>query len=171
MFDHMIERVAMRVGTGTGTVRPDRTAVSVRLMRAGAVFWAIAPLYVLVARPSLRHPLPPREQWGAAEAESAQLDDLVVTVGAVMILVVAGLAGWAWAVSARRLRRGPGRAPVRTVLTPLVTALVAVYGVDAIFPDPFGVRALAVLVPLLAVSLAALVITLAPERGHATGTA
>ncbi|MFF0409616.1 hypothetical protein ACFYUY_04160 [Kitasatospora sp. NPDC004745] len=139
-----------------------RTAVA-RLMVVGAGFWGAAPFYALAMRPHPGDRLPPREKWGSAEYETAQIDNLVAGIGFLMILLAAATAVWCWARAAHRLRQGAAGAAAFAAGTALYTGLLAVAGAGAVFGglrDPAAVGALAVLLPL---SAAALVATALPR--------
>ncbi|WP_316525972.1 hypothetical protein [Kitasatospora brasiliensis] len=136
-----------------------RTAAApARLMRLGAALWGGAPFYAIAMRPPTGSSLPPREEWGAAEAETAQVDGLVRGLSALLIFVAAALAVSAWAFAARRFRRGLRYAAGFAAGTAVGTALLAVAGTRLVFDGPRSPAGLGALVPLLLVSLAALVL-------------
>ncbi|MFD0403619.1 hypothetical protein ACFVHI_36720 [Kitasatospora sp. NPDC127121] len=138
---------------------PARRLLPARLMLAGAWLWGAAPCYVLALRPSPGSPLPPRDQWGAAEEETSQLNGLVEGFTGFLILIAAAVAVWSWVCAARHLRRGSKYAPVLVLATALGSALLAVAGTRRIFHGLLGAPALGALVPLLALSVAALPVT------------
>lgn len=138
----------------------------VRLAQAGAWLWAIAPSYLLVMRPRHANHLPPREQWGAADEETSGLDTLAAGFIAFLVLSIAAAAVLLWVGSAVHLRQGSQMAPALVVVTALGTASVALVGADRIFHGLLDARALGVLVPLLSVTVAALVVALRASRAR-----
>ncbi|MFF2078710.1 hypothetical protein ACFVXG_28660 [Kitasatospora sp. NPDC058162] len=138
-----------------------------RLMLTGTWLWALATCYALIARPWLGSHLPPRDQWGAAEEETAQLDGLVMGFTGFLIIVLGAAAALAWAWATHRLRQGSSSAPVVVCLTALGTAVLAFHGSTTVFPGPLDTRALAALAPLLLISLAAPAATLRAWSRHA----
>ncbi|MEU4114265.1 hypothetical protein AB0F71_07210 [Kitasatospora sp. NPDC028055] len=141
--------------------------VPVRLAQAGAWLWGIAPLYLLVTRPRHANRLPPREQWGAAEVETSQLNTLAAGFIAFLVLSIAAAAVFLWIGTAVHLRRGTRTAPALAIVTALGTASVAVVGVDQVCHGLLNGRSVGVLVPLLSVSVAALAVGFRAARpGH-----
>ncbi|MFJ9694292.1 hypothetical protein [Kitasatospora sp. NPDC101183] len=143
-----------------------RQVLAVRLARSGAWLWTAAGVYGLALRPRFASTLPPRDQWGSEES-TAHVFDLAAN-GFVIVAIVATTV-WSvafWAVTARLLRRGSGAARGLAVGTALVTGLTAVRGVGMLFGPLDGARALAVLLPLLAVSTVALPAFLRLPRQH-----
>ncbi|MGW2373001.1 hypothetical protein [Kitasatospora sp. NPDC001683] len=143
----------------------------VRLAQAGAWLWGVAPFCVLALRPSPGNHLPPRDQWGSAEEETAELNNLVAGFTGFLILSFAAAVVCFWVYATICLRRGSRDAPVLVVVTALGSALLAVAGTNRIFHSLLDARPLGILAPLLSVSLATLVVTLRTRPRHLPATA
>ncbi|MFI6448624.1 hypothetical protein [Kitasatospora sp. NPDC050543] len=140
------------------TRSPDAAArrrVAGALATASAALWAVAPFYLLLVRTPPGSRLPPREQWGAAEEETAQLNDLETGITAVLLIAVAALAAWLWSFAARTVRRVDQDATLIVGGTTVLTGLLATVATGKTLNSLTGAAALGVLTPLVAVGLGA----------------
>ncbi|MFI6158138.1 hypothetical protein ACIBCA_36240 [Kitasatospora sp. NPDC051170] len=139
---------------------PARWVLTVRLAQAGAGLWGAAGIAAFLLRPRFTDHLPPRDEWGSQETAVHSFG--VIANGVVMTLIAAFALGGtgAWVLATLLLRRAPQHARGLVVGIALITALAAVKGVDMLLGSLVDGRAFALLLPLLAVSTAALLATL-----------